>query len=79
MLNPITGGEAELAPRLVFLLSTENGLRWGLEISWLFLYIQWECCTKFFSFYFAQRRLQDHFLGGIFAKFRPFLFNFRKL
>ena len=33
---PITGGGgggAESAPRLVFLLSTENGLRWGLEIS----------------------------------------------
>ena len=29
------GGGGELAPRLVFLLSTENGLRWGLEISWL--------------------------------------------
>ena len=27
------GGGAESAPRLVFLLSTENGLRWGLEIS----------------------------------------------
>ena len=47
-------------------------LRWGLQISWPFLYIHWECCTKFFSFYFAQRRLQDHFLGGMFAKFRHF-------
>ena len=67
-------------PRLVFLLSTENGLRWGLEISSLFQHIHWECCTKFLSFYFAQRRLQDHFLGGMFAKFRPiFSLNFRKL
>ena len=76
VLNPITGGGggggAESPPRLVFLLSTENGLRWGLEISWLFLHIHWECCAKFLSFYFAQRRLQDHFLGGMFAKFRPF-------
>ena len=47
-----------------------RGLRWGLEISWLFLHIHWECCTKFLSFHFAQRRLQDHFLGGMFAKFR---------
>ena len=51
-----------------------RGLRWGLEISWIFLYIHWECCTKFLSFYFAQRRLQDHFLGGMFDKFRPFFF-----
>ena len=64
-VNPITGGGGgeRIGPRLVFLLSTENGLRWGLEISWLFLHIHWECCTKFLSFYFAQRRLQDHFLG----------------
>ena len=80
--NPITGGGAESPPppRLVFLLSTENGLRWGLEISWLFLYIHWEFCTQFLSFYFAQRGLQDHFLGGMFAKFRTiFSLNFRKL
>ena len=80
-LNPITGGGGgESAPTwLVFLLSTENGLRWGLEISWLFLYIHWECCIKYLNFYFAQRHLQDHFLGGMFAKFRPFFSNFRKL
>ena len=77
--NPITGGGGgRIAPRLVFLLSTENGLRWRLETSWLFLHIHWECCTKCLSFYFAQRRLQYHFLGGMFANFRPF-FNFRKL
>ena len=78
--NPITGGGPNRPPRLVFLLSTENGLRWGLEISWPFIHIHWKCCTKFLSFYFAQRRLQDHFLGGMFAKLRPiFSSNFRKL
>ena len=73
----VGGGGGESAPGYFFLLSTENGLRWGLEISCLFLHIHWECCTKFLSFYFAQRRLQDHFLGGMFAKFRTnFFFKF---
>ena len=39
---------------------------------WTFPTHSLECCTKFLSFYFAQRRLQDHFLGGMFAKFQTF-------
>ena len=70
----LVGGGGRIGPPASF--SALYGKRPKME-TWNFLTFPTHSLGMLYqilSFYFAQRRLQDHFLGGVFAKFRPIFF-----